>query len=633
MSFYNCFKAISVVMVALVSYVSAAKVGTGKVSYKIGDATFQKGGQGDWKDVRQSQTVKQADKIRTLVESQVVITLPDGSSISIEENSIVELSELLSEDGKNKFAADIKSGRLKFDIQKQGNAQSSIKFKTGTATAAIRGTTGFTGLCAGNKPCLSLSAGLVEYNDGTNTYSVGAGQTAISDGKTTRILDMSASGNDDFFKELDNFLKEINADSMSLDDLVKLYSEKDAEYKKFLDEISESLKCTTTQLPDTTDKTNVEFKVLCPNGVITEFNNTKVKSEGKEITYNSSWAASTAAGPKEFKIKCYVGRISGDCGLAKTYYLPKDTVEADSASEAEHVHVPLTMTTTSVDVCEAAKATFEGAFDPTDPSATLFITIGKTTSGNLVTGNTSGHFIHNMTVNDDKGNWNETVATVTYTSNKYGVEEVKVPLNVDKSCQAVNTKSPSIKLLSVDSVECKAQLQIGNVDENVIFTSYIDGTYSSDEVFSNNGIATVSLKKPVHEYTFAVEDIAKNRQQVTKTLGCYPKGINYGITMKGKSIERLRVPPPPRGITSSAYRNLHFSITGLDQNNTVYIKEILIYQDGREAAKLIGSDLQYNSFDYQVELPRSKGSTKIRIDVKMKNGEKFSATKTYEVNK
>lgn len=633
MSFFNYFKAISIVLMALVGYASAAKVGTGRVSYKIGDATFQKGGQGDWKDVRQSQTVKQADKIRTLVESQVVITLPDGSSISIEENSVVELSELLSEDGKNKFAADIKSGRIKFDIQKQTNSQSTVKFKTGTATAAIRGTSGFTGVCAKNKVCLSLSSGQVDFNDGTNSYSVGAGQTAISDGKTTSVIDMSASGNDDFFKELDRFIEESGLDSISLEDLTKIYSEKDSEYQKYLAEIAESMKCTTTPLPDTTDKTNLEIKVLCPNGIITEFNSQKIKSEGKEIAYNASWAASSAPGPKEFKIKCHVGRISGDCGVAKTFYLPKDTTQTDSLPPAEeHVHVPLTMASTSIEVCDEAKATFEGTFDPSDPSASLVISIGNTTSENLVTGNTSGHFIYNMTVSDDKGNWNETHATVTYTSNKFGVEEAKVALKVDKGCPAVNTKSPTLKLVSKDSTECKAQFQIGNVDDRVLFSYYVDGVYNSDKAFTTDGATTVTLKKPIHEYTFVVEDQAKNSQQITQTLGCYPKGIKYGITMKGKKVESLRVPPPPKGITSSAYRNLHFSISGLDQNNTIYIKEILIYQDDREAMKLIGSDLQYNSFDYQVELPKSKGSTKIRIDVKMKNGEKLSATKIYEVN-
>ena len=626
MRFYNYFKAFSMVLVALVGYSSAAKTSSGKISYVIGEATLQKGGQGDWKAARKGMSVKQADKVRTLIESQVVVDLPDGSSISIEENSVVELSQLLSEDGSNKFAADIKSGKMKFDIQKQENAQSSFKFKTGTATAAIRGTVGYVGSMRG-KQFLSLRSGLVDYQIGQRSYSVKAGQTAITDGENTSVVDLSASGDGDFFKEIDEILKD---STISLDSLSKILTDKDGKYKEIMNSLADSLKCAFSPLPDTVRETSVTIKANCPQGISAEIKNQKILSDGSEIQFNISWAAS-AEGEKKFSATCYLGKVSRECGLLKTYYTRStaDTAKTDTVS----THVKLDVSTKSVTVCDNGAATIEGTFDPGDPDASLVIAIGNVKSNNLVPGNVSGQFSHTLSVNDQKGNWNENKATVTYTSNVHGTEVATVKIEADKSCKDVNMLPPTVKIANTDSIQCVANVSVfGAKDDLVLLTPYVNGAAQNQFKFTADGTSQVKLKPGQNEYTFVAEDMAGNSNSVSKTLGCYPTREQYRINISGKTVERLRVPPPPRGITSSIYKNLHFSISGLLQNDPVFIKEITISQQGKSSAVLSGSDLSVNSFDYQVELPRDAKSVRIDINVKMKNGAILSAYKIYEVN-
>ena len=630
MTFYSYFKAVSVLMVALVGISSAAKIGSGKVTYKVGEATYQKGGAGDWKDVRQSMPVKQSDRVRTLSETQVVIALPDGSSISIEENSIVELSELLSEDGKNKFAADIKAGKMKFDIQKQENAQSTIKFKTGTATAAIRGTTGYVGSVRGRQ-FLSVRSGLVEYQVGNKSVSVKGGQTAVTDGESTSVVDLSASGDGDFFKELDAVLGD---STISLDSLSKILADKDSQYKEALNAITDSLKCSFSPIPDTIHETSVTIKATCPSGIVAEINNQKIKSEGAEIQFNINWASSTV-GEKKFPATCYLGRVSKECGLLKTYYIPQaaDTAVVDTTPAAP-VHVKLDLTTKAITVCDNGAATIEGVFDPNDPTASLVVNIGNVKSGNLVPVNLNGQFSYTISVSDQKGNWNEDKATVTYMSNTYGTEIATAKIEVDKSCKDVNMQAPSVKIANTDSIQCKATLNVtGANDDLVLLTPYISGAPLNQFKFTADGTTQINLKPGLKDYVFAVEDMAGNTSSISKTLGCYPTKEQYGINIAGKAVESLRIPPPPKDITSSIYRNLHFSVAGLLQNDPIFIKEITITQQGKPSTVLSGSDLHINSFDYQVELPRDAKSVRIDIKVKMKNGAILSAYKIYEVNK
>ena len=127
---------------------------------------------------------------------------------------------------------------------------------------------------------------------------------------------------------------------------------------------------------------------------------------------------------------------------------------------------------------------------------------------------------------------------------------------------------------------------------------------------------------------FYVEDLAGNKVEISKKLECYPPLNTAGISVSGPNPERLRVPPPPNGFSTTFYKQLSFTVRGLPQNDPDYIKEIKIFLPGNTIL-LRGSDLISNHIEQQVELTR--GTTTINITVKLKSEEVLTAQKTYEV--
>ena len=194
MSFSSRFKFIAVALMLAVPFSYAAKNTSGKVRSVIGDVTTQKKSEGNWVPLRVGAKVKEKDVIRTLVESQAIVALPDGSTISVEENSLVEFSQLVSEDGVQTAMTDIKSGKIRFDVQKQASKESSFKFKTGTATAAIRGTDGVIGKTSGGAVIASLRNGRLEITVKGQKTELEGGQTVFSKDTSFVILDLASSG-------------------------------------------------------------------------------------------------------------------------------------------------------------------------------------------------------------------------------------------------------------------------------------------------------------------------------------------------------------------------------------------------------------------------------------------------------
>lgn len=581
----------------------------------------------EWKSIRQSgKKVTQHDKIRTVLEEQVIISLPDGSSVTIDENSLVEIPELMSEDGINKFAAEIKKGRVKFSVQKQANAKSSVKFATGTATAAIRGTEGVFANLANGKVLASLHEGALELTVGNQTYAIGGGQTLLpsNDGKY-QVVDLASSGEMNFLKEVEQYFQDT---TITLDSIIKLAKDNDSKYSEMLDQLKDSLQCNANNLPDTVRENTVTLKAICKPGINVTMGGQTLVSTGEEIVLKTGWE-STSEGDKKFPITCSLGKFSTSCGLLKTIYKPVVTANQDSTP----VHTKLQLTSGPVvNVCEKGLATVEGIFDPNDVSATLRVSVGKNVSDNLLLLFTSGKFSYSIPVNDKIGNWNEKQIKVEYESNAYGKEVATAELSVNKSCPDVNLIAPSVALIGTDEIRCTANLTVeGANGDIVILTPYMEGSPLMDKAFQNNGKATVNLTTGLHDYTFQVKDLAGHKRDVSRKLGCYPLEDKFSINIKNGPYERLRVPRPPPHASSILYRNLHFSVNGMTQNDPVYIKEITISQKDKKTITLKGSSLQSNTVDHQVELPWGTKVT-VNINVTMKNGTILKASKTFDAS-
>lgn len=628
MSFSRFFRLIAPLLSILVGVSFATK--TAKIHYAVGDAFLYRN---DEKQVikstepmpglKKAKNVKEGDNIQTLLESEVIVALPDGGSFSIQENTLVAITKLSFENGENNFETLVKKGSMKFDVQKQANNKSKFKFKTGTATAAIRGTSGFIGISK-NHPIASLFEGKLDFaNDALNkTASITGGQTVIYYKDNFIVMDLESSGNSKLFTALDSILADT---TLSVDAIRKAATEKDKQIAKKQNDLKSKIQCDITALPDVVTSPKQTITAKCSEGTHIRIFGDPVRSDGNEIKLDVDWVPSTI-GQKKIPLTCFFDRDSTStiqCGLVTTYY----SGTSDSTELA--AKVPLTITSyTPIEVCDPAMATIEGAFDPSDSNAVLTVTLGKYTSNNLVPLSANGNFSHSIPVSDKIGNWNENTIYVNYESDLNGNQKVSVPLKVNKSCKAVNLLPP---VVGIYANKCKVLFALGQTEgDKAIYTRSVDNVVQKDIYIDNNRKFTDKLVQGTHAYKFLVEDLAGNKVEINKKLECYPPLRTAKIILEKGGKERLRVPPPPPHVLSTTfYRQLSFSVTGLPHNDSDYIKEIKISMPGKTIL-LRGSDISSNRIDLQVELNRGKTTT-INIIVKLKSEEVLTAQKIYEV--
>lgn len=179
----------------------------GKVRMTLGEVDRWKAKQNEWFKINPGAKVYQSDKVRTGVESEVVFGLPDGSSIMIGENTIVEMEKLFEPNDEGGFETkiDVEKGFLNFAVHKLKNKKSKFIFKTGTATASIRGTEGYIGgegvFFAG------LKTGKLEITPAGSDKPVfiGGGETTF--GKDSLVVvKLASSGEARFAKRLSKIL-------------------------------------------------------------------------------------------------------------------------------------------------------------------------------------------------------------------------------------------------------------------------------------------------------------------------------------------------------------------------------------------------------------------------------------------
>lgn len=634
MSLTRYFRATAALMAILVATSFAAKAGSGKVRSVIGgDAvTRQKNNQGEWAPLKVGNKVQQGDNIRTLLESQAIIALPDGSTISIEENSLVSMSEVLSEDGVNRTTAEIKQGKVRFDVQKQGNKDSHFRFKTGTATAAIRGTEGTIGV-AGNESYAALISGLLEIAGNSQTVSITAGQVAFTKGESVSVVDVQNAGESSFMNTLADLLQNPNA---NIDTIINSIKNADSLTTELINSYRDSVKCEFAPLPDTIYENSVVVKGQCSNGISIKIGAEKISSEGKEIQFTPNWLVSEY-GEKKFPITCFVGPYSFSCGQLNTYYANKPQVDSTAQDTVKISDLEL-KTPATVEICDPAKIDIEGTFNPKDSGATLFVKMGSFTSENLVPKNPKGEFLYSITINDTKNNWNENKVSVEYSSLNGGSTTKTIALSVNKHCKKVNTQKPTLQL--GDPSQCKVSIDVlDSKGDSAIFTVYEGNDIQKQAYIGDRYQLSYDLVEGFHDYKFTVEDWAGNRNEISKSMGCYKKtGARLRIlggkstSSEGGSEERLRVPPtPPQSEVNYFNKMMTFKIEGLPSNNPIYIKSITITQNGSKISNFSPSDFIKTIYDQQIVLYRNKKTT-IGVEVVLKSGEILKASKTYEAH-
>ena len=605
----------------------AAKPTNGKVRSVLGDVARQKANKTNWAALRVGATVEQADKIRTEIESQAIISLPDGSSISIEENTLVVFEELVANDGNQKLTADVQHGKVRFDVQKQKGKESSFQFRTGTATAAVRGTAGVIGQTSRGKPIAALREGKLEISTGSGQVNINGGETAVPNGDSFVVLELASSGDLDFLNKIDSLLSDT---TKSLDDLKKTILALDSVYAANLKHAADTLGCAFESIPDTVTTPFLTIQGTCKPGIFVEVGAERIETTDEPFQFTPTWDTS-AFGAKKFPVSCFVGKISLPCGyITTTYAKPAKPVKKieKQAPKVEKVEFKLT-TPSPAKICKTGAVTMEGTFDTTAANATLFVKLGNYTSPNLIPFSQGSKFTHTIAVSDRIGNWEEKKAYAEFHTAE-GVQTESIDLEIDKSCAKVNQEVPVIHFQRYDSTRCEASISVSNIKGDVVLLSTsIDGALSRETSLDKDIFTTFKLKAGSHKYTFKAQDRAGNKAELAKTLGCFPK-VNTSLSVQGGNYELIRAPLSPNGAKTGISRNVKFKISNVPQQDPEQIKRITIKQNGKNVVQLQNKQITDLNFDIPVELARDK-KTIIKIEVVMKNGRILNASKTYEV--
>lgn len=498
----------------------------GKVRSKLGDVDRQKLNQESWKPLSVGASVFQSDRVRTGTESEVIFGLPDGSVISIAENAEIVLSELLEKNGAFKTKFEIKKGHMNFDVKKLSK-NSSFEFKTGTATAAIRGTKGFIGGAKGFVGSLKEGKLEIQASNG-KTVSIGAGETALGRDSLV-VVKLPSSGNPDLAKQLEKVVEDT---TLTLDQMVE--------------------------------------------------------------------AAKVA-----------------DSSVAK---------EPAAAEMSED----LVISSATANVCEGGLK-IEGSYRAVNVTSTLVVKVGTYESENFAT-STDGQ-VHNFSavipVTDANGLWTANTAEVVLKSGDK-VTSKKVNFSVDKSCAEVNTKAGTVKFANYDSLRCVANVSIAGIEnESAIFAVMKDGAPAKQEALTRNALKRVKLYEGVHDYSFELTDMAKNKVSVKRTLGCYPPK-KFNVNFIGKNREVVNYPMPAPNMPDNIVKTVQFTIKVPGGEPDVLYK-VVVKQNGRIILQETMSQIQALDYQVPIELKRSS-KNKVEVEVTHKSGYVVKVQKLYEVN-
>lgn len=608
-------KIILLLIVTLFVSLSQAAPVAGKVRSALGEVSRQKKNQTSWSALRVGSKVFQTDKVKTGQESELVLGLPDGSIITIEEHSEIALSELFEENGAYKTTIDIQSGRVGFSAQKQEKKAASFSFKTGTAVAAIRGTEG---VISSTPFFAGLKNGKLEVQDAKTKKSVaiGAGQTTIA-GDSLVVIELSSSGDPEFAKRLAEILKDT---TKNISQIVDNMQAADKQYQKELKEAASKVSCNIEALPDTLNEPTIMAKGKCTSGITATLHGEIVpfKTDGSfemELSLDSA-----SRGLKKFQLQCKVENMQVPCGTFETYYLPSSEIPLAEFN----LKTPATLK-----VCKNG-IQIQGNYRTSDSSATLFVTVGNYKSSNLMllADNKTHSFNEKIFPTDKNGLWNVTEATVEFNSRDLQNKKT-VALQIDKTCKEVNTIAPIIEFDSYDSLRCSASLMVKNVQGDVaILTESIDGVSYGEKAINKDKQIKSKLSAGIHEYEFTIQDQAGNKSTAKQNLGCFPKK-RFTIKIDGKAKESLRIPPPPKGIADVIQKTLHFKIE-LQDNDPKYLYKVIVKKNGKTILQELLDQIQSLDYMIPIEIKRNE-LNRFEIEVWHKNGFKAKAQKTYEV--
>ncbi len=470
----------------------------GKVRYILGEVTVQKKAKNNWNPLRIGLKVRENDLIRTLVESEAGIALADGSLITIEENTTILFETAVNNQMGNVTSVHLERGRVFFDVQKQKEG-SSFEFKTGTATAAIRGTNGF--VESGEEGIIvSLESGkiIVTGEDGKE-LEVNGGETLVQDKeKGLKKFKSPSSGSRGLAKEIS---KERQNGKIQVDSLEKKARKLDKENAPKMDSLSKALPCLFDPIPEKTAATEISVSGSCKENVQVQVNGIAAQFEKGKFKIPLSWEKGSY-GEKRIRVKCAVGDAETLCLETFAEYVKPTGGDALAFIRIQKEKPLATNGSTDIVV--------EGTFFSEDPNAKVTVSLGKSTSGNLNTKQANGHFSYRFSPDDPNVEWTETLVKATLQSQKRKIS--------DSAAIAFPAK---IRITGKDPNRCEIQIQLaGTRGQKVRVEETVDGVPVTSAVFEKDAKAALPMLPGKHFYRVFTRDEKGGQSEDSGTFLC-----------------------------------------------------------------------------------------------------------------
>lgn len=493
------FRAIlSVLLLSVFSHAENAS-SVGKVRYILGEVTVQKKAGDNWNPLRIGLKVKSHDLIRTLVESEAGIALSDGSLVTIEENTTIRFETAVSNQSENSTMIDLRSGRLFFDVQKQKPGD-KFEFRTGSATAAIRGTNGF--VESGPEGIVvSLETGKMLVTDSAgNTLEVEGGETLVQEkGKGLQKFKTPSSGSKGLAKEISAERKDGN---FNAENLKKNAEKLDESNKKALDELGGKMPCTVDPIPAKTTESEIKVTGKCDANARAEVNGlaaTPAKNGRFSATVSFD---KNSYGEKRIRVKSLLDSTAILCYEGRVEYIEK-TPNDDNA----FIRIQKDEYASN----DSRNISVKGEFFSEDAAAKVIVSIGKLKSANLNSKSANGHFAYMLPLESSFA--------------KNGEAFIKATLKTKKRTLTDSIRisfPPTVRITAANEDRCEISFALKGIGKKPVqVEEFIDGIPTAKATFHQDVTnASFPMLSGKHLYKIVVTDESGSRSEALKTSNC-----------------------------------------------------------------------------------------------------------------
>jgi len=584
-----------------------------KAQSVVGEVSQQHGGKGEWAPLKVGSKLKQADQVRTAVESQVNLEFPDGSQVTIAENSVVNIKTLVAAEGSSNTKLDLKTGKLMFNIHKLASAKSSFEFETHTATAAIRGTEGdvqFVGL----RSMASLLSGRLEMSNSQGHATIGPGQMVLQTSHGFVVLPRPKDSKS-YQQLVDHYLK----DSSEVDSLVKQIQHKLDSLAKvggLVDSVkpkqdSTKFTCQVGTYPSETSEARMHLVGTAPDSAQVTVGPVKTIASKGQWALDLAWSG-TQFGSKVFPVSALLNGSTSDCGVVKFNFV--------------ETKVPLILnlaTPNPLKVCKGS-ALLQGTYQGN--GARLIAKIG---GASVDLSSANGSFSRPVEISDAAHNWDLDQIEFDLSNADNSISQI-LTLQVDRTCKDVNKIPPAV-LVNLQPNLCLAMVDVSSVAGDEVQVSVLaDGT-EMENFSSNNDVRghRSILQEGMHSYMVRAIDLAGNKtEQAFSRVTCFPD-VRFDIAIDGAAKEVLRVPPPPPGQSSEITRTVSFSVKNLPRDDYGYLKRVTVRMNGHVVQDQRGSQIREVNFATDVTLIRAQSNV-VTIEVELQSGRIRTAQKEFD---